>query len=885
MISPLKTITGKFGLLLAIVVIVVAVRSPGVFKGECLLPTDTIWGFAPWKFDTPSGASVQNVVLSDTVQQFYPWTFILHRSLNRGKIPLWNPGTYCGVPFLANPQAEVLHPHRILLLFLGPNHWFTCVHFLRFIAAAGFTFLFLKRLGMGFTGCIAGGVSFGLCGPMTVWATFPVTDTAAMLPAVLYGVERWIQDRDGIAWAYLAGFTGMLFLGGHIELAFLLFVFPVWYGIWRIWEIRTRINLVKSGLVFGTALMIGIILTAGVYLPFSEYLSESAQLRLRSELTGVHGLMPPQAAWTMLFPDRFGSPVRSGYSGPLNYNEIMGYTAITLLPLAILGISLKNKQVRMIAILGCFAAGCAFGVPGFTFLAAWIPGWKLCWMSRLIMFVSFAVAVAGAAGFDALDRITRRHTLSILVLICMTALIAFYIADSSHGKISQDQMETLHHHLLLQNFLLIVSGCLVLLRIRYRAVCLTGLIILDLTCFGWGYLPTQPAEWVFPKTHEIRQLQDMQANYRTSAGHPALFVESHLVYRMKSINGYDCMIPWRIDRVLEKLRKIPGERYQTPLEHYENPLWDMLSVKGLLLDRPPIATDQTPLLATGKTFRLIPDHFDRSSGIRIVSSLDSEQIFPAGHPIAHLKTTFRDGSCQTNTLSSGIHIDRYQGGLAEVHRTVYDHLGNPYTLFQSECTWNNRKEPIQFDISVIEESCRIGIQFIEPLGGRWKPIEVDRMYLYENTRALPLVRLVSDWRHDSESDALNLIATGQINPRQTVTLSNSHAGLTESHHFTDTESDTIQTTWSTHKITTLTSIRHPRYLVVGQTWFPGWRASIDQMETPVHLANSAFMAVKIPAGQHRVVLEYYPLSYLLGLFLALISISITISVFVSRSRL
>ncbi|MCK6446498.1 MAG: YfhO family protein [Planctomycetes bacterium] len=65
------------------------------------------------------------------------------------------------------------------------------------------------------------------------------------------------------------------------------------------------------------------------------------------------------------------------------------------------------------------------------------------------------------------------------------------------------------------------------------------------------------------------------------------------------------------------------------------------------------------------------------------------------------------------------------------------------------------------------------------------------------------------------------------------------------------------------------SRRDRGWLVACQTWFPGWRATVNGVERPVRLANYAFQAVELDAGENEVVLWYAPNSWRLGLWLAL----------------
>ncbi|WP_322798701.1 hypothetical protein [Thermoflexus sp.] len=69
----------------------------------------------------------------------------------------------------------------------------------------------------------------------------------------------------------------------------------------------------------------------------------------------------------------------------------------------------------------------------------------------------------------------------------------------------------------------------------------------------------------------------------------------------------------------------------------------------------------------------------------------------------------------------------------------------------------------------------------------------------------------------------------------------------------------------------------PGFLVIGDVWYPGWRAWIDGRPAPVLRAYTTLRAIPIPAGAHQVVLRYEPLSVRAGLVLSGIAILITLA--------
>jgi uncharacterized membrane protein YfhO len=59
------------------------------------------------------------------------------------------------------------------------------------------------------------------------------------------------------------------------------------------------------------------------------------------------------------------------------------------------------------------------------------------------------------------------------------------------------------------------------------------------------------------------------------------------------------------------------------------------------------------------------------------------------------------------------------------------------------------------------------------------------------------------------------------------------------------------------------------YLVLSDTYYPGWRAYVDGEEKEILRANYAFRAVPLESGRHTVLFKYDPLSFKVGLAISL----------------
>jgi hypothetical protein len=78
----------------------------------------------------------------------------------------------------------------------------------------------------------------------------------------------------------------------------------------------------------------------------------------------------------------------------------------------------------------------------------------------------------------------------------------------------------------------------------------------------------------------------------------------------------------------------------------------------------------------------------------------------------------------------------------------------------------------------------------------------------------------------------------------------------------------------------------PGVLVLADSYYPGWKAYVDDKEVPIHRANLLFRAVTLSAGDHAVTFRYEPASFKIGLIVSLTSIAllIVISVVVGIRR-
>jgi hypothetical protein len=72
-------------------------------------------------------------------------------------------------------------------------------------------------------------------------------------------------------------------------------------------------------------------------------------------------------------------------------------------------------------------------------------------------------------------------------------------------------------------------------------------------------------------------------------------------------------------------------------------------------------------------------------------------------------------------------------------------------------------------------------------------------------------------------------------------------------------------------------------LVLSQTWFPGWKATIDGEQVPVLRANAALTGILLPAGSHEVRFMFRPFTFVLGAVITILTTLVIVAFIISRA--
>ncbi|MEW5958613.1 MAG: YfhO family protein [Chloroflexota bacterium] len=160
----------------------------------------------------------------------------------------------------------------------------------------------------------------------------------------------------------------------------------------------------------------------------------------------------------------------------------------------------------------------------------------------------------------------------------------------------------------------------------------------------------------------------------------------------------------------------------------------------------------------------------------------------------------------------------------------------------------------------------------------------DNSLVYENKDPLPRAFVVhqATWAQRPDQ-ALAYFKSVDLDPRQRVILEAGSAPPPVDPPARPTSPAIISREHS-QAVEITVNLNAAGYLVLLDTYYPGWVASVDGAPTPIYRANYIVRAVYVPAGEHTIRFDYRPRSFWVGAALALLALLIITVAWLNRYR-
>jgi hypothetical protein len=369
----------------------------------------------------------------DFVYQWFPFRQFAASSLARGELPLWNPYTFNGMPFLAEIQTEVFYlPMMVLTFFLHDGKlgvfWLELVNILQYAIAAAGMFLLARSFGTRRIAALVAGIAFGLSGFMVLHAIHQViTGVVAWYPLVLLLFRKALRE-PGWRWVFAAALVlGHSFFAGSPQmslffylflLSFFLFELLTSFGVHGLLSRPSLLMCAKAAVVVALSLGVAMI----QFLPTREM----SELSVRAQITfekATEGSLGWGQLLTLVYPKLFGSSTATSYAywGPgtyWHYWETAIYMGILPLLLTFLSYPLRRANKYIPFFLGFMLFALLYALGGNFFVQRLffeiVPGFaSFRNPARMGVFVAFSGSLLAAFVLHHVLDVRRDSTMTL----------------------------------------------------------------------------------------------------------------------------------------------------------------------------------------------------------------------------------------------------------------------------------------------------------------------------------------------------------------------------------------------------------------------------------------------------------------------------------------
>ena len=373
--------------------------------------------------------------MRDTFFDSMPWMKFTRQALDAGKLPLWNPYSNCGQPFLADPATAVFYPPNLLFYVLSSSLALKLWLGLHLWIAAASAYGLARHWRLEITPSLLTGIAYAFSTLVVAQMEFQgQIATSAWIPLALLAASRLIEQcrRTGHtaslrvlsisaipATIALACVLAIQFLAGYQQIFLFSLAMLFAYGLARPLAYRESRTLLASvcGLLIAVLLMTGLV--AAQLLMTWELIPLSVRCKVMDPQMYMASIHPGHLLMSIL-PFLFGRPgyhdqwwAKSVFEFWLGTAYIGSVPLIlaTFAPLALKRRSpaVDSEQQRFLLVffgaVALLAVILAMGqfTPVYMFFWRHVPGFKLFrWPSKILLLVVFSSSVLGGIGCQAL---------------------------------------------------------------------------------------------------------------------------------------------------------------------------------------------------------------------------------------------------------------------------------------------------------------------------------------------------------------------------------------------------------------------------------------------------------------------------------------------------
>jgi hypothetical protein len=139
--------------------------------------------------------------------------------------------------------------------------------------------------------------------------------------------------------------------------------------------------------------------------------------------------------------------------------------------------------------------------------------------------------------------------------------------------------------------------------------------------------------------------------------------------------------------------------------------------------------------------------------------------------------------------------------------------------------------------------------------------------VFRNTDVLPRAFLVHDAHVVDDETTLDELAKDTFKPAQTLFLSGGEPVKNGDAQRADESVNIVS--YQPERITISVQAQSDAYVLLADTWYPGWVARLDGDQVPIQRGDYIFRAIRVSAGTHQIEMEYRPTTLSVGIAISL----------------
>jgi membrane protein YfhO len=249
--------------------------------------------------------------LRDVSQNHYPVRALVTERLRSGSLPLWDPFHGGGTPLLANPNALVLHPITLLFFVLPFDAAFVASIVLQFALLAAGGYLLGRVLGLGRPAALLVAAVLSLSGPAASLASLQnVLSAAAWVPIALWALLKGVAPGRRCFLALAALCTAVVLIAAEPASLLALVLVGLALAATEPGSTAGRGPNLPACLVFGAVLLVAVLVAAIEIVPAGALLPLTERGAGFGVAEGLKWSLLPRRLPELVMPGLFGDPTR-----------------------------------------------------------------------------------------------------------------------------------------------------------------------------------------------------------------------------------------------------------------------------------------------------------------------------------------------------------------------------------------------------------------------------------------------------------------------------------------------------------------------------------------------------------------------------------------------